>query len=1279
MRPHANHRTKTDTSVSRPRTAGKFIEIGTERFLIKGVAYGTFAPGDNGQFPPIDRVRADFASMVRSGFNTVRTYTVPSRDVLDEAARLGLRVMIGLPWSQHVAFLDDARLTREIRREITAHVATLGSHPAALMFAVGNEIPPSVVRWHGHQRVTRFLEDLYADAKSASPCSLLTYVNYPPTDYLDLECFDVCAFNVYLHREADLRAYLARLQQLAGARPLLLAEAGADSIRVGLDGQAAITAMHVSAAFDEGLCGAVAFSWTDEWWRGGHLIEDWAFGLVDAERRPKPALAAVGAAFDAAPFSEERRQQWPRVSVVVCAYNAADTLDDCLISLGQLDYPDFEVVVVNDGSRDATGEVAKRYPVRVIDVPNGGLSAARNLGLAAATGEIVAYTDADVRVDRDWLTYLVQPFLTSDVVGSGGPNVVPPDDPFVAQCVARAPGGPTQVLLDDRIAEHVPGCNMAFRRDALLAIDGFNPVYLRAGDDVDVCWRLQARKQRIGFAPSALVWHHHRASVKAYWRQQVGYGEGEAWLEAHHPEKFVHGNMLWHGRIYSPLPFIRSLSKFRVNSGTWGTAAFPSVYSTSAHPAELLPHSAMWQALSTVALLAGSAALTGGFIGLAVALLILGALGWATTIARCLMFGWRSDLHGVSTVHGRVSLLRHRLMIAWLHFLQPLARVTGRVRGSLSPPPVVEPARATRLTWKSPAPQRSDAYTSARLLVGGTPEEHFWSETWTSLDALLTEVTGLLRAARPARFVDVDDGFRAGRDVSLGIGRWGWLDVRALLEEHGGSRCLLRVGLRLRPAARGIVLLVGLLVALAVTPESLIARWPWLSIAAAIGLAMALVRAAWQTAGAVALSRHAVRRAALTTGLTPIPMRNATRPRWQFRPGVSMLAQRVHGLVLVLLAAGAVEAAGSLLRDASSLRSAMAIAAGSETDSVETAVRASTPIITGDVAVAPDGDLLVADSRRGVIHRLDMTALNEPMRVSAVVSETDDRQMLSSDWRIHSPAAISIGRDGDLYVADAEGNRVSRIDRRSGRIVVVAGSGASGFDGDLKPAITASLNAPSGVAVAANGDVYIADSGNHRVRVVSATTGLIRTVAGTGQTAAAGADDDALGDGGLAEQAQLNTPSDVAVAPNGDIYIADLGHHRVRAIDAASGVISTVAGNGQARSAGDGGPARAASLAGPMGLALWWSKRQVTVYVAEYLDGSVRAITPGGGITTVGAPRRFKAPSRLAYRSGGWLYVVDERAVTVVNVSRGRTIQMAAALTRAPRHEIAGLPSRTLQ
>src|SRR4051812_39170738 len=671
--------------------SGKFLTVGGERYLIRGVSYGTFAPDEAGiQFPGAGRIAEDFALMAAAGINTIRTYTPPPVHLLDEAARNGLRVMVGLPWLQHVAFLNDRDLARRIRRETAQHVRAIAAHPAALLFAVGNEIPPSVVRWHGAPRVEEFLRTIYLDAKSASPDSLLTYVNYPPTEYLDTECFDVTSFNVYLHREPELRAYLARLQQVAGNKPLLLAEAGADSLREGLAEQGRITAMHVRAAFEEGLCGAVAFSWTDEWWRGGHQVDDWKFGLVDHDRQPKPALRAVARTFVEAPFAAEAKRAWPRVSVVVCAYNAADTLDDCLSSLRRLDYPDYEVVLVNDGSRDRTGEIAERYAeearlsgrstgrIRVITIANGGLSAARNLGLAEATGEIVAYTDADVRVEPDWLTYLVQPFVTSDVAGSGGPNVIPSDDPWVAQCVARSPGGPTHVLLDDRIAEHVPGCNMAFRRDALLAIGGFNPVYLRAGDDVDVCWRLQGRGWEIGFFGAPLVWHHPRDSVRAYWEQQIRYGEGETWLMAHHPEKFLDGHMLWRGRIYSPLPFVRSLSGTKINAGVWGTAAFPSVYRTDVHPFAFLPHSIRWQVVSFVLTLFGLAALFGDHDWAAGLLLGTGLAGIASTIAKNLTYAIRSQ---VDSLPG--SKLWYRAMVAYLHFIQPLARAVGRVQGVL--------------------------------------------------------------------------------------------------------------------------------------------------------------------------------------------------------------------------------------------------------------------------------------------------------------------------------------------------------------------------------------------------------------------------------------------------------------------------------------------------------------------------------------------------------------------------------------------------------------------
>src|SRR4029079_7927023 len=123
--------------------------------------------------------------------------------------------------------------------------------------------------------------------------------------------------------------------------------------------------------------------------------------------------------------------------------------------------------------------------------------------------------------------------------------------------------------------------------------------------DVDVCWRLQARGWRIGFAAASLVWHRHRATIKGYWRQQVGYGEGETWLALNHPDKFVGGDMLWRGRIYSPLPFVRALYRDCLNTGAWGTAAFPSVYNAGASGLAFLPTSAGWIVLSILLTLAG--------------------------------------------------------------------------------------------------------------------------------------------------------------------------------------------------------------------------------------------------------------------------------------------------------------------------------------------------------------------------------------------------------------------------------------------------------------------------------------------------------------------------------------------------------------------------------------------------------------------------------------------------------------------------------------------------
>jgi sugar lactone lactonase YvrE len=516
--------------------------------------------------------------------------------------------------------------------------------------------------------------------------------------------------------------------------------------------------------------------------------------------------------------------------------------------------------------------------------------------------------------------------------------------------------------------------------------------------------------------------------------------------------------------------------------------------------------------------------------------------------------------------------------------------------------------------------------------------------------------------------------------LSVSVGKWGWLDVRALIEEHGGPRCLLRVGLRLRPTVAGVVMALSLLLALLVARTIVLVEWPWGSIGLAVAVALVVGRAAWQTSSAVSATRAAIDRAAFTVGMTPIRLRTRSRSRRSFRPRLASFAQPSLAVVLLLLIADVVDNGASLVRDAGPLPVASPLTTVAIADASTLLTRM--PQIAGDIAAAGNGDLLFADTRRGVIHHFAMGSLNEPAGMTALVTDSavqDDQQVLLSDWRVNSPTAVAVGPDGDLYVADARSHRVSRINGDSGEIITVAGSGATAFDGDLKPAVSAALNTPNGIAVAANGNIYIADSGNNRIRMVSAATGLIHTIAGTGDVGPLG-DDVALGDGRPAKNAHLAAPMDVAVGPGGDIYIADMGHHRVRVIDGTTGIITTIAGNGVPRSAGDGGSARGASLAGPVGLALSSTNGLVTVFVAEYLGGNVRVIRRGGSISTVRATGRFRAASRLEYLRGGWLYVVDDRgAVTLVNTSRGHAVQVAAVMTRGQRPEISPLVGQPVQ
>src|SRR5213594_1301324 len=819
--------TPASAPAARPRVRGKFLFVGDEKLYIRGVTYGAFAPDAQGnEYHDLATVDRDFAQIAAAGINAVRIpHTMPPRALLDVAQRHGLRVMVGLSAEQYVGYLIDRRGAPDVEALVAAKVRDCAGHPGLLCYALGNEIPAPMARWLGPERVQRYLERLYRVVKREDPEGLVTYVNYPTTEYLVLPFLDLLSFNVYLESQDRLKLYLARLQNIAGDRPLLMSELGLDSLRNGERAQAQVLDWQLRTAFAGGCAGVFIFSWTDEWYRH-QGVADWAFGLTREDRSPKLALDAVREAFADVPFSS--RLHWPRVSVVVCSYNGARTIGDCLDGLARLDYPDCEVIVVDDGSRDATAAIAHRYAPVLVQTPHRGLSHARNAGLAAATGEIVAYLDDDAYPDPHWLTYLAATFLSTSHAGVGGPNIAPLGDGPIAECVARAPGGPVHVLVSDREAEHIPGCNMAFRKSCLEAIGGFDPQFRTAGDDVDVCWRLQERGWTLGFHPAAMVWHHRRNSLRTYWRQQIGYGRAEAMLERKWPEKYNGlGHVRWAGRIYGDgLTYTLGWRRPRVYHGVWGVAPFQSLYQPSSSLLGSLPQMPEWHLMT--ASLAGIAALSVAWrpFTLAVPLLV-------AAIVPPVAQAWLSALRArfPDRPDGWVARLRRRLLTAALHLVQPLARLRGRLNEGLTP-------------WRRHGTPRPTPLWPVTTSI--------WTERWQDQEQRLRTMEAGLRA----------DGacvLRGGRhtrwDLEVRGGLFGAARLLMGVEEHAGGKQLVR--LRWWP----VVPVVGPLLALVLTALARGASMDRAWVAASIlgfGALLSAIRTLEQCSAAMATIREAV-------------------------------------------------------------------------------------------------------------------------------------------------------------------------------------------------------------------------------------------------------------------------------------------------------------------------------------------------------------------------------------------------------------------------------------
>jgi GT2 family glycosyltransferase len=558
----------------------------------------------------------------------------------------------------------------------------------------------------------------------------------------------------------------------------MVTEIGLDSRRNGEHTQARALDWQVRTAMASGCAGAFVFAWTDEWFRGGQEVGDWDFGLTTRRRQPKPALAAVQEAFTDAPFP--RHMSWPRISVVVCTHNGGRTLPECLEGLRGLDYPNYEVIVVNDGSTDNSAVIASLSGYRLINTEHRGLSHARNAGLAVAEGEIVVYIDDDAFPDPDWLKYLAATFLSTSHAGVGGPNLPPLDDGPLAQCVANAPGGPMHVLLTDSEAEHIPGCNMAFRKCWLTEIGGFDPQFRVAGDDVDICWRLQERGLTIGFNPAALVWHRRRNSIRAYLRQQKGYGAAEALLQEKWPDKYnLLGQAIWSGRLYGK-GLSRSIGLAnRIYHGAWGSAPYQILQPPDSSVLRDVPAMPEW----TLIILAL------GFLS------VLGWL-WPPLLLAVPLFAlavgitlYRADLSVAQAgfplpVPSRFGAFGLRVLSVALHLMQPWARLWGRM-----------------FCGRQPEHSR----TSPGLAWPLTRKAQIWSEQWQAPERLLKNLES---AIREEAGVLVRGGDYDRWDLELRRGSLAAVRLYMTVEEHGAGRQMFRF--RLSPYYTAVARMVVL-------------------------------------------------------------------------------------------------------------------------------------------------------------------------------------------------------------------------------------------------------------------------------------------------------------------------------------------------------------------------------------------------------------------------------------------------------------------------------------
>ncbi len=294
------------------------------------------------------------------------------------------------------------------------------------------------------------------------------------------------------------------------------------------------------------------------------------------------------------------------------------------------------------------------------------------------------------------------------------------------------------------------------------------------------------------------------------------------------------------------------------------------------------------------------------------------------------------------------------------------------------------------------------------------------------------------------------------------------------------------------------------------------------------------------------------------------------------------------------------------------------------------------------VCVDGAGNIYIADAEHNRVRKVDAkTGIISTVAGDGTIGFAGDGGPAISA-KLSNPYRVFVDGPGNIYIPDRLNQRVRRVDAKTGIISTLAGIGSGGFSGDKGPASNAQLSNPYDVFVDGTGNIFIADYSNQRVRKVDANTGVISTVAGNGT---AGFE----GDGGQATSAKLSNPIGIFMDGSGNLYISDNGNQRVRMVDGKTGIISTVAGDGSAGFAGDGGPATSAKLSSPQGLFVDGSGN---LYLAERSNGRVRKVDSSGKISTVAGggladgglatDARLVFPMDVFIDGGGNLYIAEQ-------------------------------------